>query len=97
MSPAHSQDIMIGSENEDSVLTGEIVDIRIERLSLNIGEGKIVEVDTDDLDLEDDYIENYFSVGTTVRITGKFDDQVLEAEEIIRISTKDDTVIIDAD
>lgn len=92
---AYTQNLIISDEFGQSVASGKITDMGIEELTLQIGENEFLTVETDDIDVDEDYLDDLISVGDNVRVIGKFDDSILEADEIMLLS-EDSNIYIEA-
>ena len=92
---AYTQSLVISDEHSQSIATGTITDFGIEELTLQIGKDEFLTVDIDDIDVEDGYLKELISVGNNIKVIGKFDDSILEADQIIRVS-EDTNILIEA-
>lgn len=81
----YSQGMIIAGENQQSALMGTIVSIERETITLDIGDDKKATVNIEDTDLDAEYVDEFLSVGTRIRVNGKFDDNIFEADKIIML------------
>lgn len=79
-----ADDVLILDEDAQSVLSGTILEIEGDRMTL-VNNGREVIVMLDDIDLED--TNNILAAGMAVTVYGKFEDGALEAEKVIQAGT----------
>ncbi len=91
-----AQSLVISDEFGQSIASGKVVEMGIEQLTLQIGEDEFLTVDTEDVNLDDIVLDDLIKVGNHIKVVGEFDDSVLEAEEIIRLSN-DSNIFIEAE
>ena len=82
---AYTQNVIIGDEYSQSVISGIVTDIGFEELTLKIDDNKYITVETDDMDIEDGYMDEIIDVGSNIKVIGQFDDEIFEAEQIISL------------
>ena len=87
---AAAQDTILVDEDDRSVITGTVKDLRFEEMIVTVN-GKDIEVDVDDLDIAEN-MDNFFPVGSTVRIVGELEDgDEMDAREIVRLDPPETT------
>ena len=90
---AYTQSLVISNEHNQSIATGTVTNIGIEELTLQIGKDEFLTVETDDIDVDNSFFKELIAVGNNIKVIGKFDDNVLEADQIIRVSEETDILI----
>lgn len=94
--PAFAQGTLIIDDGQNSIITGVVKDIRFDNLIIEVN-GKDLEVDIDALDI-DDNVDNYFPIGTAVRVVGELEDEdEFNATKVMKINAENSTDIIITD
>ncbi len=86
----YTQSVIINEEDQDSIVSGIIAETGREYLTVKVDNNTFIRVETDDLDLDEKNLDSLLSVGSAIKVIGEFDDDVLEADEIILTPSQDE-------
>lgn len=94
--PTFAQGTLIIDDGQESILTGVVKSYRFDDIVIDVN-GKNIYVDIDALDIKNS-VEDYFPVGTSVRVIGELeDDDEFNANKVMKVEPTDNTEIIVTD